>query len=226
MGGVYRRGPPTTSPPTGRDAIALWPLFGLRIRSEHLVLRLPTDDELIDLARAGPVRHPRARRDALRRRLDDAAEPRIRERLPASTTGDARDVAPENGGSTSMVERDGESSGPRRSRPKASRSTTWSTPARGSARRFQRRGIGKEMRAAVLAFAFDAPRRRVAESAAFLDNAASNAVSRASATNQTGSAGSHPRACRGRPREYRMTGSRLARAASAAGRRCDGPGRV
>ena len=28
----------------------LWPLFDLRIRSEHLVLRLPTDDELIELA--------------------------------------------------------------------------------------------------------------------------------------------------------------------------------
>jgi hypothetical protein len=28
----------------------LWPLFDLRIRSEHLVLRLPTDDELVDLA--------------------------------------------------------------------------------------------------------------------------------------------------------------------------------
>jgi len=33
-----------------------WPLFGLRIRSEHLILRLPTDDDilaLIDVAKAG-----------------------------------------------------------------------------------------------------------------------------------------------------------------------------
>ena len=35
---------------------AVWPLFGLRLRSEHLVLRLPTDDELpalIDVAKRG-----------------------------------------------------------------------------------------------------------------------------------------------------------------------------
>ena len=34
----------------------VWPLFGLRIRSERLVLRLPTDDDLpglLELARAG-----------------------------------------------------------------------------------------------------------------------------------------------------------------------------
>ena len=33
-----------------------WPLFGLRLRSEHLVLRLPTDDDLpafVDLGKAG-----------------------------------------------------------------------------------------------------------------------------------------------------------------------------
>src|SRR6185369_89398 len=35
---------------------AVWPLFQLRIRSEHLVLRLPTDDDLVPLlavAKAG-----------------------------------------------------------------------------------------------------------------------------------------------------------------------------
>ena len=44
-------------------------------------------------------------------------------------------------------------------------------------RTFQGRGLGKEMRSAVLAFAFDGLGATVAESAAFLDNAASNAVS-------------------------------------------------
>ncbi len=43
---------------------------------------------------------------------------------------------------------------------------------------FQGRGFGKEMRAAVLAFAFDGLGARVAETMAYLDNAASNAVSR------------------------------------------------
>jgi RimJ/RimL family protein N-acetyltransferase len=44
---------------------------------------------------------------------------------------------------------------------------------------FQGRGLGKEMRTAVLALAFDGLGARVAESEAFLDNAASNGVSRA-----------------------------------------------
>ena len=33
-----------------------WPLFGLRLRTEHLVLRMPTDDdvvELLEVAKAG-----------------------------------------------------------------------------------------------------------------------------------------------------------------------------
>ena len=52
MGGVYRRAP-MGARTTLTDA---WPLFGLRLRSERLVLRLPTDDDLSDLmalARAG-----------------------------------------------------------------------------------------------------------------------------------------------------------------------------
>ena len=44
---------------------------------------------------------------------------------------------------------------------------------------YQGRGFGKEMRAAVLALAFDGLGARLAETEAFLDNAASNAVSRA-----------------------------------------------
>ena len=45
-------------------------------------------------------------------------------------------------------------------------------------RAYQGRGFGKEMRAAVLAFAFDGLGARRAETEAFADNAASNAVTR------------------------------------------------
>ena len=45
-------------------------------------------------------------------------------------------------------------------------------------REFQGRGLGKEMRAAGLAFAFDGLGARFACSSAFLDNGPSNAVSR------------------------------------------------
>ena len=56
-----------------------WPLFGLRLRTEHLELRLPTDDELIellDLARAGI--HPPAVRSMVGERVD------LRPRLPTA----------------------------------------------------------------------------------------------------------------------------------------------
>jgi len=66
-------------------------------------------------------------------------------------------------------------------------------------RSFQGAGLGKEMRAAVLALAFDGLGAQFAETEAFLDNAASNAVSRALGTRTTGSV----RAPEGVPRETR-----------------------
>ena len=68
---------------------------------------------------------------------------------------------------------------------------------------FQGRGLGKEMRYAVLAFAFDGLDARVAESEAFLDNAASNACPARSATSER-LRRLAPRASRARPR-FRMT---------------------
>ena len=59
---------------------------------------------------------------------------------------------------------------------------------------YQGHGYGKEMRAAMLAFAFDGLGARVAETEAFLDNAASNAVSRALGYVANGLGCSRPRA--------------------------------
>ena len=155
----------------------LWPLFDLRIRSEHLVLRLPTDDELIDLAALA--------------RSGIHGEDEMPFGVPWSTRPSPEfeigfvqhhwtmrgTWTPEKWWLNLAVERDG----------------TWvaaqTIAADGFAvhhvvdtgswvaRRFQRQGIGKEMRGAVLAFAFDHLGANVAESEAFLDNAASNAVS-------------------------------------------------
>lgn len=94
-----------------------WPLFGLRLRTEHLVLRLPTDDDLLalmDLARAGI--HPSGE-------------------MPFGVA--------------------------------------WSI-----GRAYQGHGHGKAMRAAMLSLAFDGLGALHAETEAFLDNTASNAVSR------------------------------------------------
>ena len=62
----------------------------------------------------------------------------------------------------------------------AERFATFRTVRTGSwlGRAFQRRGFGREMREAVLGFGFDGLGALVAETEAFTDNAASNAVSR------------------------------------------------
>src|SRR3954471_19652210 len=155
-----------------------WPLYGLRLRTERLVLRLPTDVDLLallDLAKAGI--HPR-------------------DEMPfavAWSTLTSPDF--ERGflqyhwscrGAWSaghwelnlMTEFEGEPIGSQSIGAKDF--AIHRTVATGSwlGQSFQGRGFGKEMRAAVLGFSFDGLAARFAETGALLDNARSNAVSR------------------------------------------------
>ena len=172
MGGVYRRAP-MGARTTLTDA---WPLFGLRLRTERLVLRLPTDDDLVPLmalARAGihppdempfgvawsTIPSPAFERSFMQHHWRCAVCGR---RPTGPSTSSPFDGDPI--GSQCI---DAEAFAVYR------RSTgSWLGQA------FQGRGFGKEMRAAVLGFAFDGLGARVAETEAFLDNAASNGVSR------------------------------------------------
>jgi RimJ/RimL family protein N-acetyltransferase len=70
---------------------------------------------------------------------------------------------------------------------------------------FQGRGFGTEMRAAVLGFAFDGLGARVAESSAFLDNAASNAVSRKLGYEPNGFGSLAPEGVARETQRFRMT---------------------
>jgi RimJ/RimL family protein N-acetyltransferase len=72
-------------------------------------------------------------------------------------------------------------------------------------RAFQGRGLGKEMRSAVLAFAFDGLGARFAESAAFLDNAASNAVSRGLGYDENGRGSLAPEGIARETQKFRMS---------------------
>ena len=72
-------------------------------------------------------------------------------------------------------------------------------------RAHQGQGIGKEMRSAVLAFAFDHLGARVAETEAFIDNAASNAVSRSLGYEPNGFGRLAPEGEARETRRYRMT---------------------
>jgi RimJ/RimL family protein N-acetyltransferase len=183
----------------------VWPLFGLRIASEHLVLRLPTDDDLpgmLALARAGI--HPP-------------------DEMPFGVAWtDATGPAFDRGylqhhwlwrGKWSvdewwlnlMVEWDGRPIGAQTISGEAFpiHRTVDSGSWLGLA--FQGRGFGKEMRAAVLAFAFDGLGARAATSSAFLDNVASNAVSRSLGYADDGRGALAPRGVSRETQRFRMT---------------------
>ena len=72
-------------------------------------------------------------------------------------------------------------------------------------RAYQGRGFGKEMRSAVLAFAFDGLGAQFATSSAFLDNAASNAVSRSLGYEENGRGSLAPRGVARETQLFRMS---------------------
>jgi RimJ/RimL family protein N-acetyltransferase len=195
---------------TGADLSAhalesAWPLFGLRIRSENLVLRLPTDDDLpglLDLAKAGI--HPP-------------------DEMPfgvawTDATGAAFDIGflqhhwkwraswkPEEWWLNLMVEWEGRPVGAQTISGEdfAIQRTVDSGSWLGQA--YQGRGFGKEMRSAVLSFAFDGLGARFATSSAFLDNAASNAVSRSLGYEENGRGSLAPRGVARETQLFRMS---------------------
>jgi RimJ/RimL family protein N-acetyltransferase len=158
--------------------VEAWPLFGLRLLTPRLELRLVRDDDipaLIDAARAGI--HPEdvmpfgvpwtdAEPDELRRSF---AQHQWRLRMS---------VQPDNWSLNLAVLHDGQPIGVQDltahdfGQLRTVMSGSWLTQD------FQGRGFGTEMRQAVLAFAFDHLHAEVAESSAAAWNLASLSVSR------------------------------------------------
>lgn len=160
------------------DPHPLWPIFDLRIRSERLVLRLPSDEDLsalAALAKAG-IHEP----DVMPFAFPWSTQPSPEfERgfvqyhwLQRATWSTQRWEL------VLGVELDGQLVGSQGI--EAENFSIVRTVATGSwlGRAFQGRGIGKEMRAAVLAFAFEHLAAEVATTQATVENAASNAISR------------------------------------------------
>src|SRR6187401_1729163 len=169
--GVYRR------PPMDARLRSAWPLFGLRLRTERLVLRMPTDDdvvELLEVAKAGihlPDEMPFGIAwTTLEGAAFDWGFMQHYWRTRAAFT-------PEVWFLNFMVELDGRPIGAQSLG--AEEFAIYRTVHTGSwlGLEHQGRGLGKEMRAAVLGFAFEGLDALVAESSAFVDNAASNGVS-------------------------------------------------
>ncbi len=182
-----------------------WPLFDLRIRSGTLELRLPTDDELVELyalARGGihpPEEMPFAfpwtdkqspdfERDFLRYHWNSRASWQPGQwTLDLGVWADGRLV-----GTQGVFARD---------------FAVLRTVGTGSwlGRDFQGKGIGRQMRAAVLGVAFDHLGAEWATSAAFVENRASAAVSRALGYEENGRDRGAPRGEAKELVRYRMT---------------------
>jgi RimJ/RimL family protein N-acetyltransferase len=184
---------------------AAWPLFGLRISSERLVLRLPTDDDLpgmLELARAGihpPDEMPFgvAWTDATGAAFDQGyvqhhwkwrGSWRVEEWwLNLMVEWEGRPIGAQTiSGDDFTIHRTVDSG-------------SWLGQA------YQGRGFGKEMRSAVLSFAFDGLGARFATSSAFLDNAASNAVSRSLGYEENGRGSLAPQGVARETQLFRMS---------------------
>jgi RimJ/RimL family protein N-acetyltransferase len=176
MGGVYRRALMTAgTPSTLADA---WPIFGLRLRTARLVLRLPTDDDLVALADLARDGIHGADEMPFARPWSTIEGPAFYRNFVGYHWTMRGAWTPESWTLNLMIELDGAPIGSQSIL--AERFATFRTVRTGSwlGRAFQRRGYGREMREAVLGFGFDGLGALVAETEAFTDNAASNAVSR------------------------------------------------
>ena len=180
-----------------RLAVA-WPLFGLRIRSERLVLQLPTDADLVGLlevAQAG-IHDPDEMPFGIG--WTDAPSPAFERGFMQHYWGQRASWTPESWEMNLMVLLDGRPIGAQSIHAK--RFAVYRTVDTGSwlGRAWQGRGLGTEMREAVLGFAFDGLGAHYAESGAFVDNGPSNGVSRALGYEENGRMLMAPR---GEPRD-------------------------
>ncbi|MBA2700151.1 MAG: GNAT family N-acetyltransferase [Chloroflexi bacterium] len=182
-----------------------WPLFELRIRSPRLVLRLPTDDDLLallDVAVAG-IHEP----GSMPFGVAWSTRPRPtfdREFLQHHWLMRGRWTAAD-WNLNLVVEHDGQPIGSQSVHGEAFAIHRTVDTGSWLGLRHQGQGLGKEMRTAVLAFAFDGLGARVATSSAFLDNAPSNRVSRSLGYEENGRGALAPEGVSRETQRFRMT---------------------
>jgi RimJ/RimL family protein N-acetyltransferase len=193
---------------TADDRIALaaaWPLFALRIRTKRLVLRLPTDSDLealIAVARRG-IHPPGEMPFGIA--WSTVASPAFERGFLQHHWGLRANWTPASWQLNLMIELDGQPIGSQSIH--AERFAVMRMVDTGSwlGQEFQGRGHGREMREAVLAFAFDALGATVATTEAFLDNAASAGVSRSLGYEENGRGSLAPQGKARETQRFRMT---------------------
>ncbi len=184
---------------------AAWPLFALRLRTERLVLRLPTEDELllmIEVAKAG-IHEPDSMPFGVA--WSTVPSPAFEQSFLKHHWGVRAAWTPSTWFLNLMVELEGAPIGSQSI--DASDFAIDRTVHTGSwlGRAFQGYGFGKEMRAAVLGLAFDELGALVATSEAFLDNDASNGVSRSLGYEPNGFGSLAPEGVARETQRFRMT---------------------
>ncbi len=187
------------------DPIDYWPLFGLRITTPRLELRVPTDDDigsLIAVARAG-IHEPSTM--PFSTPWTDTPSPRF-EREAAQHFWAARSTHTVDEWNLILaVVLDGTVVGVQGL--SAKRFPVLRTAETGSwlGRDHQGRGLGTEMRFAVLHLAFEDLGARAVTSGAYLDNLASQRVSEATGYERNGTMDSLRRGRRAEQIRYRIT---------------------
>ncbi len=183
----------------------LWPLYELRLRTDRLELRLPTEDELGALCRlalAGihpademPFGVPWTRKPS----------PRFEREFYQFHLKLRADWRPDAWSLVLGVFRDGASIGVQELAATDFASLRGVTTGSWLGRADQRQGHGTAMREAVLALAFDGLGAEVAETCAFLDNGGSAGVSRALGYEENGIGRLAPDGLARETRRFRMT---------------------
>ena len=182
-----------------------WPLFGLRLRTDRLVLRLPTDDHLVHLmalARAGIHPPDEMPFGVAWSTIPSPAFERSFMQYHWAMRGQ---WSPDKWSLNLVTLFDGDPIGSQGIEAEAFGVNRTVLTGSWLGQAFQGRGFGTEMRAAVLGFAFDGLGARVAESSAFLDNAASNAVSRKLGYEPNGFGSLAPEGVARETQRFRMT---------------------
>jgi RimJ/RimL family protein N-acetyltransferase len=170
-----------------------WPLFGLRIRTPRLELRLPTDDGLLPLlAVALDGIHP-PEEMPFGVAWTDAPRPAFERGFLQHHWQMRAGWSPQRWQLNLVAVVDGAIVGSQSIHAEDFAIHRVVDTGSWLGRRWQGRGLGKEMRHGVLGFAFEGLGARWAESGAFLDNAASNAVSRALGYEENGRGSYAPR---------------------------------
>ena len=193
-----------------------WPLFDLRVRTPMLELRLPTDDDLVAIAQlaAAGIHDP----DTMPFRIpwNDRPSPELEREVLKWGWRRRAELSPEAWTLPFMVSRDGEPIGVQDLVGRTVGDALVGETGSWLGRAFQGKGIGKEMRAAVLYLAFGGLDMAECYSEAWHDNASSIGVSRALGYADNGDS-LEPR----RERPDRMIGFKIDRAAWELRRRDD-----